>query len=73
MTASFTSVRRVRPTGFDRAVMRLSLAMLLWARRRAERTFVSPEEHALMRRAQAELQRRDYSTAVFIASVRRAP
>ena len=74
MTAqSFGAVRRVRPSGFDRAVMRLSLAMLLWARRRAERTVVSPEEHALQRRARADLARREHTAAMLIVRVYRAP
>lgn len=44
--------RRPRPHGLDLLVMRLSLAMLLWARQRADRGVMSHEEHA-RRRANA--------------------
>ena len=40
--------RRVRPHGLDRALMRLSLATLLWARRHADRTAISYEENMRM-------------------------
>lgn len=71
MTAtSFGSARRVRPSGFDRAVMRLSLAMLLWARRRAERTAVTHDEHARLRRELQELRRRERESALLGARVR---
>ena len=74
MTAqSFDAVRRVQPFGFDRAVIRLSLAMLRWARRHAERTAISPEEHELMRQARSELQRREHATAMLITRVYRSP
>ena len=43
-------IRRVRPHGVDRAIMRLSLMTLLWARRHAERSAVSHEEHTRMHR-----------------------
>jgi hypothetical protein len=41
------TARRPRPRGFDRAVMRLSLAMLVWARKRADRAVISREEQIL--------------------------
>ncbi|CAN5304405.1 hypothetical protein BH11ACT4_BH11ACT4_10800 [soil metagenome] len=59
-------VRRPRPRGIDRVVMRLSLAMLLWARHRADRGVVTHEEHTL-RRATAlavERDRRDAAARI---------
>ena len=41
--------RRTRPHGLDRALMRVSLATLLWARRHADRTAISYSEHTLRR------------------------
>lgn len=71
MTAtSFGSARRIRPSGFDRAVMRLSLAMLLWARRRAERAAVTHDEHARTRRELQNLQHREREAALLAARVR---
>ena len=61
------AVRRARPQGLDRLVMRLSLAMLLWARHRADRGALSHEEH-LLRRANAlavERDRRDAAARIF--------
>jgi len=46
---STPAARRARPHGLDRLVMRLSLAMLLWARRRADRGMLTHEEQALRR------------------------
>lgn len=71
MTAtSFGSARRARPSGFDRAVMRLSLAMLLWARRHAERTAITRDEHTRMRRELHDLQGRERESALLVARVR---
>lgn len=72
MTAPLVASRRVRPAGFERAVMRLSLAVLLWARRRADRSAISPEEHALLRLAQSDLRRDEHAAALLIARVHRA-
>lgn len=54
--------RRARPHGLDRVVMRLSLAMLLWARHRADRGILSHEEHAI-RRANALVLEREWRDA----------
>jgi len=70
MTAIYGNVRRVRPHGLDRAVMRASLAMLLWARRHADRTAVSHEEHTRMYRETQGLQRREHDAALLVARVR---
>lgn len=69
-TTFSTAARRVRPHGFDRAVMRASLVMLLWARRHAERTALSREEHARMYRELQGLQRREHDAALLLARVR---
>lgn len=64
------TARRARPHGFDRAVMRVSLMMLLWARRHADRTVVSHEEHTRMHRELQGLQRREHDAALLVARVR---
>ena len=51
--------RRVRPRGVDRALMRLSLATLLWARRHAERTAISYEEHTRVHTESLARERRE--------------
>ena len=62
--------RRVRPHGVDRLVMRLSLAMLIWARERAERDALSHDEH-LLRISQARAtQSREHDAALRAARVR---
>ncbi|MBX3100169.1 MAG: hypothetical protein KF761_11390 [Salinibacterium sp.] len=52
--------RRVRPHGLDRALMRLSLATLLWARRHAERTSISYEEHTRVHQESVARERREH-------------
>lgn len=70
-TASYAqAIRRVRPHGVDRAIMRLSLMTLLWARRHAERTAVSHEEHTRMHRELQAVRRREHDAALLIARVR---
>lgn len=44
-TAGVTA-RRPRPRGLDRAVIVLGVAMLRWARKRADRGLMTREEHA---------------------------
>ena len=44
--------RRVQPRGFDRLVIRLSVAMLRWARNRADRSIV-PHEQVVLRNRNA--------------------
>jgi len=72
MTAATYSqaMRRVRPHGVDRAIMRLSLMTLLWARRHAERSAVSHEEHTRMHRETQGIQRREHDAALLLARVR---
>jgi hypothetical protein len=62
--------RRVRPHGLDRAVMRVSLALLLWARRRADRAAITSEEHGRLLRDQYAIQRREHDAALLVARVR---
>lgn len=57
--ASHARIRRARPSGFDRLVMRLSLAALLWARRRADRAVPTREEHARRYELQRDRERRE--------------
>lgn len=67
---AFSTSRRPRPHGLDRLVMRLSLTMLLWARRHADRVGVTPEQHAMAMDAAAALQRREHDSALLAARVR---
>ncbi len=55
------SSRRSRPHGIDLAIMRVSLAMLLWARRRAERNIVSSAEQRRALEVQRGIEARERS------------
>lgn len=66
---STAAPRRARPHGLDRLVMRLSLAMLLWARRRADRAQPSYEEHSIRRATALALERERHVAATRIARV----
>ncbi len=57
--------RRARPHGLDRALMRASLAMLLWARRHADRTAISYEEHTLRHQESLARDRREAQVSRF--------
>lgn len=59
--------RRNRPHGLDRAVMRLSLMMLLAARRHADRTAVGYEEHTRRRAVRLATQQRERAASTLIA------
>ena len=61
---------RARATGFDRLVMRVSLAALLWARRRTERRSMTVGEHALRLAQAQDLARREHEFALRAARVR---
>lgn len=61
--------RRPRPSGFDRSVMRISLAMLLWARRRADRTAVSREEQIRRYDVQQATLHREHAVATLVARI----
>ena len=68
--ATYPPVRRVRPHGIDRAIMLLSLMALRWARRHAERTAVSYEEHTRIHREMQGVYRREHDAAMLVARVR---
>lgn len=53
----------------DRFVVKMSLAMLDWARRRAERASVGREQHELLRRRAVEIQQREHEFAKRAARV----
>lgn len=55
---------RLRARGFDRFVMKLSLSMLLWARKRADRASIGREEHARLLAREAETRRREHESAL---------
>jgi hypothetical protein len=59
-TPKASAARRARPYGFDLLVMRISLAMLLWARRRADRTAVTRAEQRLHYLVALERERHDH-------------
>lgn len=66
-TAMYT--RRPRPHGLDRLVMRVSLMMLLAARRHADRTAVGYEEHTRLYNESMAARRRENGAATLIARV----
>ena len=70
LSTTRTVARRARPRGLDRVVMRLSLTMLLWARRRADRIAPTREQHARAFDAAIALQRREHDSALLIARIR---
>lgn len=63
MIALGGSARRSRPHGIDLLVMRMSLAMLLWARRRANRTVMTREENLRRREVAVATEVREHAAA----------
>lgn len=61
---------RIRPHGFDRLIMRLSLATLLWARRHAERTAITRDDQSRMFEQYRARQRREQEAALLFARIR---
>jgi hypothetical protein len=59
--------RHARPRGLDRVITRLGLAMLEWARRRADRSALTYEESARLTRLARERERRE-NAALLIAT-----
>lgn len=55
---------RAQVHGLDRFVMKLSLAMLLWARKRADRATLSRDQHARLIAQSIETQRREREFAL---------
>ncbi len=68
-TTTAFGVRRARPHGLDRAIMRVSLMMLLAARRHADRTAVSYEAHTRRHTVRLATQRRENSAVSLISRV----
>jgi len=64
------AIRRARPHGIDLVIMRVSLMALLWARRHANRTAESYEDHTRMYRETQSLHRREHDAALLVARVR---
>lgn len=56
--------------GIDLLVMRASLAMLLWARRRSDRTAINHEQRARQVRTAQATERREHAAALLAARVR---
>jgi hypothetical protein len=70
VTTMTATTARPRPHGLDRAVMRLSLAMMIWARKRTDRFAISHDERA-QRVSQALAARaREHDAALRVARVR---
>lgn len=67
---SSLGTRRTRARGLERAVMRVGLAMLLWARRRADRQILSRDENTRRLAIQQGLADREHSAALRAARVR---
>jgi len=70
MTSHSLAATRHRARGIDLLVMRVSLAMLLWARRRADRADLPREEHERRLAIQADIARRQHASALLAARVR---
>ena len=70
MTSHSLAATRHRARGIDLLVMRMSLAMLLWARRRADRADLPREEHERRLAVQADVVRRQHADALRAARVR---
>lgn len=64
--ASTSAARRPRPSGIERAATRVGLALVLWARARAEHAAPSREEAA--RRLQAERENQARMRAAYVRS-----
>ena len=60
---------RVQVHGLDRLVMKVSLSMLMWARRRAARASIAREEHTRIVDQAAEMQRRDHEATKRVSRV----
>lgn len=60
---------RVHVSGFDRFVMKVSLAMLRWARKRAARASVAADQQTRLLRQQADIQHREHESALRAARV----
>jgi hypothetical protein len=58
-----------RPHGFDRLVMRLSVATLLWAQRRAVRSSVGFDEHRRRYLVERELSQQGHDALRITARV----
>jgi hypothetical protein len=56
--------RDARPSGLDRAIMRLSVAMLRWARNHADRSFRSWDERALANRNALDREARESASSL---------
>jgi hypothetical protein len=56
-----TAERRVRPSGLDRLVMRVSLSMLLWARRHADQSALLRDEQQRRYQVRREVERREHA------------
>lgn len=60
---------RARVHGVDRLIMKLSLSVLLWARKRADRAALGRDEHALLIDQVADRERREHDAALRVARV----
>ncbi len=69
MTSHPLTTTRSRARGIDLLVMRLSLAMLHWARRRADRDVLPREEQARRHQVRADIAHREHLAALRAARV----
>jgi hypothetical protein len=56
--------RHARPSALDRAIMRLSVAMLRWARNHADRSFLSWDERTLANRNALDREARENAASL---------
>lgn len=62
--------RRAHAHGIDLLVMRLSMAALLWARRRADRADLGRDDLVRLRQQSAAIEQREHESALLAARVR---
>lgn len=60
---------RYQAHGLDRVVMKVSLSMLRWARKRAARASIAPDQHRRLLRRAAGIQHREHEAALRAARV----
>lgn len=68
-TTVLTPARRARAHGIDLLVMRMSMAALRWARRRADRAVPGRDEVLRLRAQHSDIARREHESALRAARV----
>lgn len=69
MTTMTAALTRTQPPSLDRLVVKLSLAMLAWAHKRADRASIGRDQHDRLFVQAAETKRREHDWAKRAARV----